>query len=194
MTTLKQYKYTRLQSPVGEAIYPHLNKPDTKYNADGVFKVKMKIPVTQELQDFVQAIQDENEKVYAAAVAEAKEQKKRPPKKTEINYYEDDGFGYFSFKCNATIKTKDAEGNPVITAKSFPILDAAGNKFENVRYVNSGAEIQSVIDLVPMNTAVAGAGVALRLICVKVHKFANLPPREPATNPIPDINSEDKPF
>jgi hypothetical protein len=189
MTTLKQYKYTRLQSPVGEAIYPHLNKPDTKYNADGHYKVKMKIPVSQELTDFVAAIHAENDKYYDQAVAAAKEAKKRPPKKAEVNYYEDDGYGYFNFKCNATIKTKDpVTGEPTPTAKNLPILSADGQKFDTVRYVNSGAELQAVIDLVPMDTAVAGAGVALRLICVKVHKFAALPPREAA--PMSSVDAE----
>lgn len=173
-TNLKQYKYTRVQTPVGEAIYPHLNKPDTKYNADGVFKVKLKLPVSPETSAFLQTVEDENTKHYDAAVAEAKEAKKRPPKKAEINAYEDDGFVYLSVKCNATIKNKETGE---ITQKSLPILDAQGAKFDGVRYVNNGSTLQAVVDLVPMNSAIAGAGISLRLICVKVHTFQPLPPR-----------------
>jgi hypothetical protein len=31
-------------SELGEAIYPHLNKPDVKFNENGEYKVKLKVP------------------------------------------------------------------------------------------------------------------------------------------------------
>lgn len=191
MSTPKQYKYTRLQTPVGEAIYPHLNKPDTKYNVDGIYKVKLKIPLSDELTAFISAIEAENETHYQAAAAEAKAESKKPPKRAEVNFYEDESFGYLTVKCNATIKMKDTGD---VIQKNLPILDGNGNKFEGLRYVNSGAELQAVVDLVPMKSSVAGAGVSLRLICVKVHKFTSLPPREtPAPAPAQTAVS-DQPF
>ena len=31
-------------SELGEAIYPHLNRPDVKFNENGEYKVNLKIP------------------------------------------------------------------------------------------------------------------------------------------------------
>lgn len=172
MSEMKQYQYKRLESPLGEAIYPWLHKPDTKYNADGVYKTKLKIPLSEELTAFIDTIQEELDVHYEAAVAEAKAAGKRPPKKYELNYYEDDEYGYLNLKCNAKIKLKDG----TVVEKKFPILSAEGDRFDGVRYVNNGSKLKAVVDLVPMNSGVAGAGVSLRLICVKVSEFAKLPP------------------
>ena len=46
----------------GVAVYPHLNKPDYAFNADGVFSTKLRVPADQakELIDTIQAVaQDE---------------------------------------------------------------------------------------------------------------------------------------
>lgn len=174
MSEIKQYKHKRVQTPVGEAIYPWLNKPDTKYNADGVYKVKLKIPLGQELTDFVDTVQAEIDAVYNEALEEAKTSGKRPPKKAELNYYDDGEYGYLSVKCNAKINLKDGG----VIEKKMTILDANGDYFDGVRYVNNGSKLAAVVDLVRMNNPVVGAGVSLRLITVKVSEFAPLPPRQ----------------
>ena len=46
----------------GVAVYPHLNKPDYAFNADGVFSTKLRVPADQakELIDTIKALaQDE---------------------------------------------------------------------------------------------------------------------------------------
>ena len=48
-------------SELGEAIYPHLNKPDVKFNENGEYKVNFKIPEAKAkdmIAVYEEAIQD----------------------------------------------------------------------------------------------------------------------------------------
>lgn len=41
----------KFTSPSGTAVYPHLNKPDTQFNPDGVYKTDLSLEDCQELMD-----------------------------------------------------------------------------------------------------------------------------------------------
>lgn len=38
---------TKFVTPKGVAVWPHLNKPDTKFNADGEYTVKLRLPAAE---------------------------------------------------------------------------------------------------------------------------------------------------
>jgi hypothetical protein len=40
---MRKKKLKKLTSPVGTAIYPHLSKPDTKFNEDGEYRVNLRL-------------------------------------------------------------------------------------------------------------------------------------------------------
>ncbi|QOC54163.1 hypothetical protein [Caulobacter vibrioides] len=85
----------KILTPKGVAIYPHLNKADTKYNADGRFHTKLALdaddPETQAFVAKLEAIRDEvfdkkyAELVEAKKVARAKEMTKGPVFKVEVD-------------------------------------------------------------------------------------------------------------
>ena len=43
-------------SELGEAIYPHLNRPDVKFNENGEYKVNLKIPEAKATHSFPKII------------------------------------------------------------------------------------------------------------------------------------------
>ena len=108
-------------SPHGEAIHPWLNKPDVKYNADGVFKVGLAVADEAALK-FKEEI-DVLAQAGFEAIMEEKGLKPAEQKKWSVYYpYEmetDDegnetGRIIFNFKQNATIRLRDGEVKKVI--------------------------------------------------------------------------------
>jgi|TARA_R110000803_G_scaffold208413_1_gene277062 hypothetical protein len=47
----------QITSAFGEAQYPHLNKPDTEFSAEGIYQVKLKV-TKEEAQEDIKAIQN----------------------------------------------------------------------------------------------------------------------------------------
>jgi hypothetical protein len=92
-------------SPRGIALHPWLNKADTKFNADGDFKVTLRVPGDQ-AEEFITLI-DANTEAYRA---EAMEKLKDPKVKA-------------SFKKAGKL---DAKGNPHVHAPYSEVLNDAG--------------------------------------------------------------------
>lgn len=101
-------------SPQGEAIHPWINKPDTKYNAEGLFHVDLAVS-GQEGQDMMEEVRLESDAAFERIVAE-KELKPAEAKKWSTYYpytVEEDEEGkptgrvIFKFKQNAKIRQPD---------------------------------------------------------------------------------------
>ena len=63
------------QSAFGEAVYPHLNSPDTEFDSDGIYQVKLVVDYEQ-AQDDIKIIND-------VIVEELKKQSQKYPDKTD---------------------------------------------------------------------------------------------------------------
>lgn len=159
-------------TPIGEFLHPWLNKPDTKYNEDGLFHTDF-IVGGQEAQD-LKAIID------AAALAGFNELtddlKPADKKKWEVYYpYEVDedeegnetGYIKFSFKQNAKITNrKTGETKDVKIA----IHDSKDN--ETTIAVYSGSEGRIMFKMRPIKmTSAKAAGVRLDFSKVQVTKL-----------------------
>ena len=89
---------------VGEAVFPYLTKPDTEYNSEGVYHVKLKLK-KDKASELVKRIND----VIAKEVAQ--EHQKRPGtkqlKRSPLPYQEDDtDKDYLVFKFKSKFKPK----------------------------------------------------------------------------------------
>jgi DNA-directed RNA polymerase len=62
-------KNPRYVTPAGTAQYPYLTKPDTKFNPDGEYKLKLEIPADQ-AQDIVTFLDEQHELAQAKAKKE----------------------------------------------------------------------------------------------------------------------------
>lgn len=164
---MAQPKLPMLKTPAGIAVYPHLNKPDTRFNPEGQYQVKLRIP-SEEAKDLIAQI----DAVIADEVAKAKKENPKKAVKLATKPYavalDDEGNEtdeiVFSFKAKAVLSLKDGNKIPV-TVKLF---DAKGGVFPQEDTIWGGSKLKIAFNAAPFNTAMAGIGASLRIKAVQV--------------------------
>jgi hypothetical protein len=154
-------KLPRYVTPAGTAQYPYLNKPDTKFNPDGEYKLKLEIPADK-AQDIVTFLDEQ----FAQSVAKAK--KENPGKRikeADLPYQvnEDTGTVAVSFKLKAKVTPKN--GDPFEQRPA--IFDAKGKPLKDVN-VGGGSTVKVAYEVIHFYTALIGASVSLRLKACQV--------------------------
>jgi hypothetical protein len=159
---MSKTKNPRFTSPVGIAQYPYLNKPDTKFNPEGEYKVNLEINA-EDATDICTFLDEQ----LAASIAKAK--KENPGKKIkegsagyELN--EETGKVVVKFKLKAKVTTKSGDSwdqKPVI-------FDAKGKPLVAAPNIGGGTKMKVAYEVIPYFTAIAGAGVSLRVKAVQV--------------------------
>lgn len=153
-------------TPRGVFVYPCLTKPDTKYNPEGVYSVKLRLPaeVAQPLVDeVVAAIDAKVEEVKASGKVKGR------IKRVDPSYVVDEETGdvTFNFKMKASGKRKDGTTfTQKPTLKKHDLTDVG----PDVR-IWGGSEGKVAFEMVPFYTGGLGAGVSLRLKGVQVLKL-----------------------
>lgn len=118
-----------LTTPKADAIYPHLNTPDTKFDDEGVFKVDLAMDAesaeTQELMALIDSYVDEafEEKKAEMKPAQAKRLEKHFPYFEEENE-DGEATGRIIFRTKANAQFKDKQGN--IQHRTITMFDAKG--------------------------------------------------------------------
>jgi len=152
----------------GEAEYPHLSKPDTKFNPDGVYKVKLKVS-KQDAEKDIKIIND------VIALEKAEEYKRNPKngkpimKTAPLPYeYDDEGNVVLTFKMRAkgiNSKTKQPfEQKP-------KIVDHNMDDLPEDKIIWGGSILRVNYQPVGYNVASTGIGCTLRLKGVQVKKL-----------------------
>lgn len=90
-------------TPKGVAQYPWLTKPDTKFNAEGVFKLSLAIPKA-DAKDFVEAAKQ----TFIDEFGQSKMAKAHMPFKED-----EEGNVVFSFKSKLKPRLYDSQGKPI---------------------------------------------------------------------------------
>jgi hypothetical protein len=158
----KKPKLPRYVSPKGTAQYPYITKPDTKFNPDGEYKISLELDAkdASEIMSFL----DEQ---FAEAVDTAKKQ--NPGKKIKegdvpYSVNEDTGKVTVRFKLKAKVTPKNGDAFEQRPA----LFDAKGNPLVGDVKVGGGSKVRISYEAIPYYTAIAGAGVSLRLRAVQV--------------------------
>lgn len=165
-------------TPQGEASYPHIAEPQTKFNEDGVYDVTMYFD-EQSGGKLLEQLND----AYNQASIEAKEkyEEQKPQYKKDnpqINYepfyreeVDDDGVStgriFVKFKCKAKIKTRDNK----IFEKKVAIYDRYNQPMPNekAKKVSSGSIMKVAFKASPYFVpAGCKAGISLQLEAVQV--------------------------
>jgi hypothetical protein len=154
-------KLQRYVTPAGTAQYPYLNKPDTKFNPDGEYKLKLEVPADK-AQDIVTFLDEQ----FALSVAKAK--KENPGKRikeADLPYTvnEDTGTVAVSFKLKAKVTPKN--GDPFEQRPA--VFDAKGKPLKDVN-VGGGSTVKVAYEVLHFYTAIVGAGISLRLKACQV--------------------------
>lgn len=159
MTKAKNPRYT---TPKGVASYPYLTKPDTKFNPDGEYKISVEIP-GEDAQDIVTFLDEQ----FALSVAKAK--KDNPGKKIkegDVPYSINEDTGKVTVKFKLKAKVTPKIGDPFEQRPA--LFDAKGKPVGADAKVGGGSIVKVAYELIPYYTAIAGAGVSLRMKAVQI--------------------------
>jgi hypothetical protein len=144
-------------SPSGIAVYPWLNKPDTKFDPDGVFSVKLKYT-----KDEVKAMSDVITPLMNGGA--------HNPIKPELDDQKHPTGNYLvNFKMKHRVRPKNGEE----FTQSPLIHDGEGNRTE--KKIGGGSRLQICYRAIPFNTM--GGGVSLRIESVRVLDLVEFEPK-----------------
>lgn len=168
---MPKQKLQQIITPAGIAVYPWLNKPDTKFDDDGVYRVTLRVPEAeaQELVDTLQEAFDLN----------LEEQSKKFPSKGKKpgikacadlpwgEFLDDDGNETgeiaFTFKMKAVVRPKNGDSwiqRPrIFDTQKQPLKDCQ---------IGGGSTLKIAAEIYPWGTLKLGAGISLRLKAVQV--------------------------
>jgi|TARA_B100002003_G_scaffold35944_1_gene31342 hypothetical protein len=134
-------------SPIGVAAYPHLNKPDTRFDDDGIYQVNLiySKKEVKEIQDIVEPLM--NGGFHNPVKPELGEDDK-PTGKFNVR---------FKMKALMKIKGKRVAQRPVLT-------DTAGNRV--ISNIGGGSKLRIAYQAVPFDQG--KGGVTLRMKAVRV--------------------------
>ena len=175
-------------SEIGEAIYPHLNKPDVRFSEAGEYKVTLKVAksdATAMLKLYNSAIED------ALKLAE-QNHKGKGIKNAPKPFTEEDNYVFFKFKMKATgvnQKTKEK------FSQRPQLFDAKKNPIPLSTLIWGGSKLRVAYNLVPYYTPMLGAGITARLKAVQVislveGKDSNLFSKEDGYETTPEPKAE----
>ena len=175
-------------SEIGEAIYPHLNKPDVRFSEAGEYKVTLKVAksdATEMLKLYNKAIED------SLKLAE-QNHKGKGIKNAPKPFTEEDNFVFFKFKMKATgvnQKTKEK------FSQRPQLFDAKKNPIPLSTMIWGGSKMRVAFNLVPYYTPMFGAGITARLKAVQVislveGKDSNLFSKEDGYETTPEPKAE----
>jgi hypothetical protein len=152
--------YIKGVTKMGKAIYPHLNKPDVRFQKEGVYKVTLELN-EEDAKDLLKHIEDG----LKTAQAESKSTKTAnlPYKTDEDNNY------LFNFKCKASGITKTGQ-----TWEQRPkVFDSKGTPLPKDTLVWGGTTLKVAYEIIPYSNNMLGSGVSLRLKAVQVHELVS---------------------
>jgi hypothetical protein len=158
-------------SPAGIAQYPRLTKPDTKYKADGEYKVTLVLPAA-EAQPLVKLIDDAMVESLKKARMENPTKAKsikaaadKPYKAVTDDEGNETGDIKFNFKMAAKVTSKKS-GN---TWEQKPaVFDAKLRPIPATVNVGGGSRVKVKFEMLLFYTPLVGAGVSLRLLAVQI--------------------------
>ena len=145
---------------VGKAIYPHLNKPDTRFQKEGVYKVTLELsPINA--KNLLKHIDDG----IALATKDSKSNKTASlPYKTDEN-----GNLHFNFKCKASGVSKTGQN----WEQKPKVFDSKGTPISRDILVWGGTTMKVAYEIIPYSNNMLGSGVSLRLKAVQVHELVS---------------------
>lgn len=147
-----------ITTPAGIARYPHLNRPDLKFDDVGVFKVNLEMS-NEDAESFIAKIDE----LFTEFVSEKKrELKKDKLKMHAFPWEENDGMTQLKLKVKAVGKTKAGEEY----SRQPKIFGADGKPLE--ANIGGGSKIKVAVVPYFWYTASLGAGITLQPKAVQV--------------------------
>ena len=162
---------TNIVTPKGTAVWPKLNKPDTKFNVDGEYTVKLRLTANEshDLIKQLEGLRDEYQTAQSKADPKIARYSLSPVYEAEADDNGDlTGFNLFKFKQNAKIKLREGSTRDMKVA----IYDS--NKAPTTTEVTGGSTLRvagTVFCYAMPSTKLVG--VSLRPTAVQVIELAS---------------------
>lgn len=161
-------KLPRWTTPKGTAIYPYLDKPDTKFDKAGVYRVNLALSEA-DAEGEIERLKT----VAKQALKDAKEKNAKHASKitlADLPYGTDEKYPgkiIFKFKMKAKVETEEK------TWTQHPALfDATGTPITEPPRIGTGSEVRVAYLAAPYYSAKdKEAGVTLRLVAVQLIKL-----------------------
>jgi len=151
---------TNIVTPRGKLVYPHLNKADTKFDKDGVWRANLRIPK----EEAKQLVDDIDNQIQSNATEETNKRNKKV--KVANPPYTDDGEGNYVF--NFKLKASGIRPNGERWSQKPILYDSKGNLFNNKDIIWGGTEAKVAFQPSSYYVPSIGAGVSLRLKAVQI--------------------------
>ena len=151
-------------SVAGEAIYPHLMKPDVRFNELGEYKVTLKL----DKQDASQMVKELDQAIEDSLAKAQKDNKGKTVKSAPKPYKEESGNVFFKFKMKASGVNKKTQEK---FTQRPQLLDSKKNPISPSTSIWGGSIMKIAYEPFPYFTPMLGAGVSARLKAVQVLKL-----------------------
>jgi hypothetical protein len=150
-----------ITTPIGTAVYPHLNEPDTKFEDDGVYTTQLRL-TAEEAEPVIEKLESMYETEYDKFCKEKKKPKLKQADRPWSEEYDDEGneTGHYLFRFKMKAKTrKGAELRPVLfDSKCQPLSENIGG----------GSKMKVSFEPHCWLVPALGVGISLRLRGVQV--------------------------
>jgi hypothetical protein len=156
-------------SPRGVFIYPRLTTPDTKFDQDGIYSLKLGVSDEKEAKKLIDeidaVIEGQVQETSLATGGRGRIKRADPP---YVQSEDDPGTTIFNFKMKALVQRNDGT-----TFTQKPVLKGPDPKVDlpETTAIGSGSEGKVAYSIVPFYTKMIGAGASLRLRAVQVLKL-----------------------
>ena len=152
-----------MTTPKGIALYPHLHKPDTKFVAEGVFQLSLRLPKDEglELHNRLQGILDKHLDLITKQTGKTPSQLVPLPVKENTDSEGNEVLD-FKFKLKPTLRTRQGE----VIEQRPQVFDAGLKPMVGVE-VGNGSLVKVSFVAAPYQAPI-GAGLSLRLNAVQV--------------------------
>lgn len=160
-------KRKQMTSPRGVAVWPHLNEPNTRFDDDGVYSVKLAIP-QEDAQGFIDELTEYYQEGYQEHCRDNKKNKLKPGPMPWADQEDENGnpTGLVEFKFKMKAKY-NYEGTMV--ENRVILFDADAKKCD--ARIGGGSELKVGCEPYVWYTGALGCGLSLRLKAVQVLKL-----------------------
>lgn len=165
-------KNPNFTTPKGIAVWPRLNEPDTKFDAKGVYSVKLQLSAADsaDLRERIDTMAEsalKNAQKQEDEKAKEKKAKPKQAKEADKPYTEnEDGSFNFNFKLKATWESKRLNKSG---SQRPSLFDAKMQKIDPAKVkIGGGSTIRVNYEMSEFYVPAVGAGVSLRLRAVQV--------------------------
>ena len=151
-------------SVAGEAIYPHLVKPDVRFSELGEYKVTLKVSK----QDATNMVKQIDQAIVDSLAKAEKDTKGKKVKDAPKPYTEESDFVFFKFKMKASGVNRKTQEK---FSQRPTLFDAKKNPLPADVAIWGGSIMKVAYQEIPYYTPMLGAGVSLRMKAVQVIKL-----------------------